>query len=320
MGPILSICIPTYNRCKILKDSINVLVSSLSEKNIELCISNNASLDDTQDYLDTIKKDHKKVNIIHQKINNGLEQNMIDAIKMATGKYILPIGDDEKIDVDKLDGLLELLDGNSELILLNGFHGKNFQLGPDILGREFSDPNSAFIHIWNKLQPGSFIVKADLLENNLYDKYMGTSHAYSGWVLDHLHTKFEKGKFNKISTYSEPIIEYKQGEKTWAKDAFKIMYYEIPLWFDLLSTKYTVIKENGISTNHLVEMSKFSTLLHYRSIDRMYNENAQKYMNFFSAKQLTKAKMIGYIPKKTALFVITSINHLKNIVKWIMRY
>jgi len=45
--PLLSICIPTYNRAECLKESLKKMIPVCSENNIQICVSDNASPDDT---------------------------------------------------------------------------------------------------------------------------------------------------------------------------------------------------------------------------------------------------------------------------------
>jgi glycosyltransferase involved in cell wall biosynthesis len=320
MQPILSICIPTYNRCEILKDSIQDLLLVLSDKNIELCISNNSSTDGTEHFLNSIIKDNKSVRVINQKQNNGLEQNMVDAIKMATGSYILPIGDDEKIDVSLISMLIKCFVGEPDLILLNGLHGENQQLSSNLFDKEFSNPEIAFPYIWEKMQPGSFVVKGDVLKCNYYLNYIGTSHAYAGWVLDYLHAKYYRGTFNKIVFFKELLIEYKEEEKTWRNDAFRIIYYEIPLWLNILSDKYTVIRKDKILDNYLKDLSQFSCLFSFLIENDNYIKDVKKHMSFFNQKQIRFAKLIGLIPQGLARSYKKNLNYLKGKIKWIIRW
>jgi abequosyltransferase len=57
--PLLSICIPTYNREKYLKSAIESVLSQADEKNrnlIEICISDNCSKDNTEKLVKTFAK------------------------------------------------------------------------------------------------------------------------------------------------------------------------------------------------------------------------------------------------------------------------
>ncbi|MDF1827360.1 MAG: glycosyltransferase family 2 protein [Legionellaceae bacterium] len=109
----LSICIPTYNRAAHLVNclkSINIAASSVSEnilKNIEICISDNGSLDSTQDVA-------SQANMIlpvtyHRNTENiGIPRNFLKVIEIARGEFIWLLGDDDLLLPDSFSRLFEL--------------------------------------------------------------------------------------------------------------------------------------------------------------------------------------------------------------------
>lgn len=98
-NPILSICIPTYNRASCLKDCLNSIVSQFKDNDvyeqIEVAISDNASTDDT---LGVVKEFQEKFNNIryYRNIKNlGFDRNLLNAVEKSSGEYCLTIGDDD---------------------------------------------------------------------------------------------------------------------------------------------------------------------------------------------------------------------------------
>ena len=98
---LLTIAIPTYNRCFYLEELLIELIEQLdvinkSELIVELLISDNASFDNTNNLL------NKYCNITYLKyycnnINIGAEANYIECIRKSKGEYIWIIGDDELV-------------------------------------------------------------------------------------------------------------------------------------------------------------------------------------------------------------------------------
>ena len=94
--PILSICIPTYNRAVYL----NRLLANISqerrglERMVEVCISDNASTDKTQE---TIRLWKKKMPISagRNPKNFGFDVNIVKTTQLAHGKFVWYIGDDD---------------------------------------------------------------------------------------------------------------------------------------------------------------------------------------------------------------------------------
>ena len=66
------IAIPTFNRFEYLKKNISIILKQNLNSKIKLsiCISNTASTDSTEEYLNSLYKDNKNIFIINKQINN----------------------------------------------------------------------------------------------------------------------------------------------------------------------------------------------------------------------------------------------------------
>ena len=76
-----SICIPNYNYSKYISETINSLLNQ-TYKNIEICISDNASTDKS---IETIKKytsEHKYIKLNVNKCNVGYYENLKSSFKL----------------------------------------------------------------------------------------------------------------------------------------------------------------------------------------------------------------------------------------------
>ncbi len=112
--PLLSICIPTYNRASyFLPECLNSIVSQLTDEEIcrqvEIIISDNASNDNTEE---VVKEYQKKFNNIkYFKLESTITSalNWDNAIKNSRGKYINTIGDDDIYLRDSLKKFLPVL-------------------------------------------------------------------------------------------------------------------------------------------------------------------------------------------------------------------
>ena len=57
----LSICIPTYNRAEYLKEALDSIIKQINDTNrdkVEICISDNASEDNTKELIENYRKKH----------------------------------------------------------------------------------------------------------------------------------------------------------------------------------------------------------------------------------------------------------------------
>lgn len=108
--PTLSICVPTFNRAQGLRNLLRNLQAAKTRFGdlIEVCVSNNHSVDDTSDLLDEFR-DPLALRIVHQASNIGGTLNMIAVAQLARGHWTLLIGDDDELLIDNVALLIEYL-------------------------------------------------------------------------------------------------------------------------------------------------------------------------------------------------------------------
>ena len=92
MNKLISICIPTYNRGKILEDSLSHITAErmfLETDEIEIIVADNVSPDNTQEICERFAANFPgKVIYYRQKENHGTPGNMTTLMKMAKGDFI----------------------------------------------------------------------------------------------------------------------------------------------------------------------------------------------------------------------------------------
>jgi glycosyltransferase involved in cell wall biosynthesis len=230
MIPELSICIPTYNRAAILEESLEILVPQCVDRPVEVCVSNNASTDETAALLASYPRIWSQT--LEQNI--GIDRNILAALRMARGRYVLPIGDDETLIAHGVDSILAALRKRPDLLMLNGWRRAQPHLPADLQGRCITDLREAFRLLWDKMPLGGFVIDREYAEPEYTDRYLGTHHAYSGAVWDYLLDQPQV----RIDCMSHPVIEFRQVAKSWAADADVIRVQQIPKWFDLIPPYY----------------------------------------------------------------------------------
>jgi glycosyltransferase involved in cell wall biosynthesis len=95
---LLSICIPTYNRAKLLEQCLNNISKSIIgyEEFIEVIISDNNSSDNTQAVINSFKNRIKNIFSYSNPTNLGFNGNLVKIInEYISGQYCWIIGDDD---------------------------------------------------------------------------------------------------------------------------------------------------------------------------------------------------------------------------------
>lgn len=91
---VLSICIPTYNRKDILKETLDEIF--FYEKNdIDVIVIDNASTDGTREMLDNYKEE--RLIVKHNVVDKGMFENQLEALFSGNGKYTLLLMDRDRI-------------------------------------------------------------------------------------------------------------------------------------------------------------------------------------------------------------------------------
>lgn len=121
--PILSICIPTWNRAVFLKQSLERFaeqIQQIDSRELELYVSDNCSEDDTPTIIKDFINKGLPITYNRNEINIGAARNFVKCMQWASGKYILLLGDDDVLEPGALFFLLDLLRGKDYgLIHLN---------------------------------------------------------------------------------------------------------------------------------------------------------------------------------------------------------
>lgn len=94
--PLVSICIPTFNRCEYLRNSLNSLVNQKEflEKKVEIVISDNASTDDTQNMMLFYLNKYDNIRYHRNDINIGGGANCKFSMVLGKGTLLKLFSDD----------------------------------------------------------------------------------------------------------------------------------------------------------------------------------------------------------------------------------
>jgi len=118
MKPKVSILLPTYNGSRFISRSVeSVLAQSFDD--FELIIIDDGSTDVTGDIVNKFARKDKRVVFISNKGNLGIQRTLNNGLKIAKGKYIARIDDDDEwLDSKKLEYQVAFLDAHPEYVLV----------------------------------------------------------------------------------------------------------------------------------------------------------------------------------------------------------
>ena len=198
MGTVLSILIPTSNRVSFLERLLLELESQLSsapaDRDVEVIVGDNASVDSTQMVLKAFSARNLDWTTIRHASNLGADANILSLLSRARGKHIWIIGDDDLPCHGLIQHLLRLLRIRSpSLLYLPSLWSSNvsdIHMDPidSLRYRQVSNLSCAReLHIWTTFL-SSWIFNADQLFDGLssiplISSGRGSFFIQLGWIL-----------------------------------------------------------------------------------------------------------------------------------------
>lgn len=320
MNKLLSICIPTYNRAEFLSECLDHIIPQALEYHIPIYICDNASNDNTQTIISNQQSLYPYIFYKKQDSNVGIDHNMLDVVFMSTSKYCWWLGDDDIILDNSISKILKVLQlYNPDFLLLNTlFISEDLKTKyekPFILLKKdmiYSDNILFFRDNASNMPFGNLVVDRDQLCAIDYNRFIGTSHAYSGVLLDYLESKKNSGHDLCIFINAEPLVYLRQCVKTWSKYSFNVYYQHIPNWYLLLLPAYQIESELLLK-DFCKQMSALRVIIPFKLSGVINTQNTALISSQFTCFQKIKIKVIMLIPKLIINILINKYRQLKNI-------
>ncbi len=187
-GPLISICIPTYDRTKYLRGALDSCLKQ-NYPNFEVIVHDDTADDRIQSIIGSLSSG--KIRYLHNRPPLGLVKKLNDFLDKAQGEWILILCDDDLLDPDYLKTLVphiqkypeatlvrsryKLVDEKGDLIRLDRLNP--FLMKPcELLSQIFLPENKSF-----KMNISGILFQKDLLK-----KLGGFKNLYRGWHVDRL--------------------------------------------------------------------------------------------------------------------------------------
>lgn len=128
---LLSIAIPTYNRAKYLKETLENLVFLINKEGPGLCeiqVSDNCSSDNSVETLNEFSQKYEFVRfqVNHQTI--GPEINLLKSLKNSRGRYLWIFSDDDLLTEGSIRAILEIIEKHQPAYIYANYAHYNLDL------------------------------------------------------------------------------------------------------------------------------------------------------------------------------------------------
>jgi len=243
---ILSICVPTYNRCCYLRESLTSILSSAKgyEEKIQIIILDNASTDDTKIVVEEFQKIYPWIQYHRNAENIGPERNFYCVAQKASSEYIWIFSDDDKMEGNAISTIINRIELGYNLIVCNYSLWSNdfsriikqryHSIDRD---KKFSDPNELMKHFGISLGLISgVVIQKELFLKTPYAEY----EAYAEYSLSFLYSIYASIFPDCNATYIAAPIVCQRGVDKLSNDTYnwyKVFAIGASIILEALSTK-----------------------------------------------------------------------------------
>lgn len=221
--PRLSICIPTYKREELLRETLAHL-REVCDDATEIVISDNASPDNTQDVIKSFAGRFRHFRAVRQPENRGPVKNYAATVALARGRYLYPLCDDDRLHFRALQSAIAIMEQDPGIVAVFGGHEEwNRATGQTFPNRkveqriDFARGDKLamfkkFVLLWSP------VCRTDILQR------YGDHGTFGGWEL--ISSLLEHGGVSVIPelfyqhAHTEPRLEYELTEG-WYHDAYR---------------------------------------------------------------------------------------------------
>lgn len=212
--PKVSIFITTYNHVSYIETCINSCLNQ-TYQNIEICISDDCSIDGTPEILKTYAaKFPNKIRLNLNQENLGLKYNALKALKMCSGEYICGFSGDDIMNLSKIERqVIEFLK-NKSLVLCG--HGINYIDSVGNFLHETKPSVKKGVGVLNWLTSGvntlavSIMVRADRVPPYGFDLRLGSGE--KKYFIDII------GADGEFLFLNDALVDYRRHENNLSKN------------------------------------------------------------------------------------------------------
>ena len=278
--PIVSVCIPTYNRPEFLRQAMeSVFAQSFSD--YELIISDNASEDSTAAVISSFKD--CRIKHIRNAKNIGIVNNFNNCLAVANGQYITIFHDDDLMLPDNLSLKVRALDFNERV----GMVHSNFNIIDEkgsitkenanlsgVQTKDFIETGSNFLRR-SLLGTNSVIMSSVFIRKECFTKLGGFSNKvlytsdFEYWM--RISTQYD------IFFLATPLIHYRIYQYGWTSSQYATIISGV--WFNNLKG----LQEEYTARQIILRKSKFM-LDDWKNINRMVRKRMIDSVNLLIEK------------------------------------
>ena len=234
MAITLSLCIPTLNRAAYIGETLDSIVSQVTDA-VEIVVVDGGSSDGTEEIIRNWQRRFPRLRYFRREENLGVERDTDKAVELAEGAYCWLMTSDDVLKPRSIDVVLAASRAGHELIVVNA-EVRDLQLGrvleasklgpivncvyePGEFERLFVDVAAYLSYM------GGVVIRKALWEARNRSGYLDTDFVHLGVI-------FQRPLPGSALVVTEPLISARCGNATWAPRQFEVWGINWPtvLW------------------------------------------------------------------------------------------
>ncbi|MBF0160515.1 MAG: glycosyltransferase family 2 protein [Magnetococcales bacterium] len=250
-NPLLSICIPTYNRADLLKETLESLQFVHQWPFLtEIVIADDCSSDHTQEVIRTAKSRFRSLRSVRHTKNQGALRNIMFLSSVSRGKYAVFLSDDgDRLIADRVAEIVHFMERNGNVVACYAAIERVTQNG------SYTDPQLDSDYVYNAktiIDLFSFTyMRGMVMEGSIFrtKKYISCfyNHAYQNY-----HDLFEfvgKGEvfFDRIPYYKHKMDDHNISHHYTSK---------------LISSSYILLNDMRLTTSYVMNKINYDRRHH----------------------------------------------------------
>ncbi len=230
MTPLLSICIPTYNRASFIGATLESILSQLTSLT-EIVIVDGGSTDGTAEVVGRYVEHDPRIRYVRKDSNSGVDRDMDASVRLAHGEYCWLVSSDDLILPGAIRRVLRECADKPDLLIVNAeirdfdmrtlLRDRILRINEDAQYRA-SDRERFFLAVGTYLSfMGGVVIRRQLWLQRVREDLYGTEFIHLGVIL-------ERGIERVAKVIAEPLVAVRYGNFTWARRMFEISMFKWP--------------------------------------------------------------------------------------------
>ncbi len=293
--PLLSICIPNYNRVKFLSKLLIQICTQIEKlpipSDVDVVISDNCSTEDIQSIIQKMKQRYRKAKISFaiQPENRGFDVNVLSVVEMAKGEYCWLLSNDDSLYTHSVLDIVSILkkEKSIDTLLLN-YAVKDFRrnkiVSPSFNKRTTIIDTSDFVEYFFWYNPFSyypvfgmnhFTLSANIVRRSCWNNHAKKAEPYIGRNCIHLIIILLMQSSQKARMYYEPrpmLVYLINNERSWGKSLWESLLETLPAFLSqrtaIPSTALLLVKGDLVLR---VMQAKIQSSIPYRTALDFYH-------------------------------------------------